>query len=74
MTLYQFLNGTRILWNIGADEYLSCINQEDRDYFGDTKLWKTFQQAPHRTFSGLPDQDQQRIFTLIERRNAKVGL
>ena len=74
MTLYQFLNGIRILWNIGADEFLSCINAEDREYFGDSALWKRFRDDPHKTFSGLPEQDQKRIFALIEARNTKAGI
>jgi len=74
MTLAQFLNGLRVLWNIDADEYLACINQEDREHFGDDVLWKRFVSAPHRTFAGLPGQDQKRIFALIERRNIKAGL
>ena len=74
MTLAEFTNGIRVLWNIDAEEYLACINQEDRDYFGDSVLWLRFQGDPHRTFSGLPDQDQRRVFALVERRNAKAGL
>ena len=74
MTLDQFLNGIRVLWNINAHEYLSCINKEDREYFGDAALWEKFSKAPHKTFAALPDQDQRRIFALIERRNAKAGL
>jgi hypothetical protein len=74
MTLEQFLNGIRILWNIGADEYLACINKEDREYFGDESLWGQFATSPHKTFAALPDQDQRRIFALIERRNARAGI
>jgi len=73
MTLYQFLNGIRILWNINADEYLDCLNKEDREFFGDETLWARFRDDPHRTFSGLPEQDQERIFALIERRNTTAG-
>jgi hypothetical protein len=74
MTLHQFLNGIRILWNINANEYLACINQEDREYFGDDKLWARFRDEPHRTFAQLPDQDQVRIFALIEQRNVRAGI
>ena len=74
MTLHEFLNGTRVLWNINADEYLGCINQEDREFFGDGELWGRFRDEPHKTFAGLPDQDQKRIFALIERRNAKAEI
>ena len=74
MTLAEFLNGIRVLWNIDADEYLPCINQEDREYFGDNLLWLRFAGDPQRTFSGLPSQDQQRVFALIERKNAKAGI
>lgn len=74
MTLYQFLNGIRILWNIGYDEYLACINDEDREFFGDDALWERFATEPHKTFSGLPEQDQTRIFSLIEKRNTQAGI
>lgn len=74
MNIYQFLNGIRVLWNIDAAEYLACINPEDRAHFGDDKLWQRFQAEPHRTFSGLPSQDQERVFAIVERRNAKARL
>lgn len=74
MTLYQFLNGIRILWNLSADEFLFCINQEDREFFGDKALWTRFRDDPHKTFAGLPEQDQVRIFDLIERRNTAAGI
>lgn len=74
MTLYQFLNGIRILWNIPRAQYLSCINQEDREFVGDDELWKNFARDAHKTFSGLPEQDQRRIFALIEDRNTKAGI
>ena len=74
MTLAEFLNGIRVLWNIDADEYLPCINQEDREYYRDVNLWSRFRSAPHMTFSGLPSQDQQRVFALIERKNAEAGI
>jgi hypothetical protein len=74
MTLDEFLNGIRVLWNIDAEQYLACINKEDREYFGDSVLWLRFQGDPHRTFSGLPDQDQRRLFALVERRNADAGI
>ena len=67
MTLYEFLNGIRILWNIDAHEYLTCINAEDREYFGEAMLWAKFRDNPHRTFAALPEQDQRRIFEIIER-------
>ena len=74
MTLRQFLNGLRVLWNLDAAEYLGCINAEDREYFGDEALWNKFVAQPHRTFSGLPDQDQERVFAVIRRRNEKAGI
>ncbi len=74
MTIDEFLNGVRVLWNMNADEYLGCINQEDREYFGDDVLWARFRDEPHKTFAGLPDQDRERIFALIERRNTKAGI
>ncbi len=74
MSLNEFLNGIRVLWNVGADEYLSCINPEDRGYFSDEVLWRRFATEPHRTFANLPDQDQERIFALIQRRNEKAGI
>ena len=74
MPLRQFLNGIRILWNINADEFLGCINVEDREYFGDEALWKRFRDDPHKTFAGLPSQDQERIFAIIQKRNVRAGL
>lgn len=74
MYLYQFLNGLRVLWNLDADEYLACINHDDRDYFGDGPLWSAFTANPHKTFSGLPDQDKERIFAVIQQRNERANL
>lgn len=73
MTMQQFLNGVRVLWNIDMAEYLACINVEDREHFGDIDLWEKFSRQPHRTFAELPDQDQRRVFAIIEKRNAKQG-
>lgn len=72
--LYEFLNGIRVLWNINAAEYLACINAEDREYFGDEELWHRFRGEPHKTFAELPQQDQERLFAIIERRNANAGI
>lgn len=72
MRLDEFLNGIRVLWNIDADEYLACINVEDREYYGDGPLWEAFRDRPHRTFVGLPTQDQERVFAVIEKRNARM--
>lgn len=72
MTLQEFLNGVRVLWNIDMREYLTCINDEDREYFGDNKLWGDFAKDAHRTFANLPQQDQERVFAIIEKRNAKM--
>ena len=69
MNLAQFLNGLRVLFCIDAREYLACINIEDREFFGDAELWKKFASNPHRTFCELPDQDQRRVFAIIEARN-----
>ena len=74
MTLDEFLNGVRVLWNIDRHEYLSCINGEDRKYFGEQMLWERFYKEPHRTFAALPTQDQERVFALITGRNRKAGL
>lgn len=74
MMLAEFSNGLRVLWNIDAAEYLACINGEDREFFGDRALWEKFRDNPHRTFSVLPDQDQRRVFAIIEQRNAKAGI
>jgi len=72
MTLQEFLNGIRVLWNIDADQYLSCINREDREYFGDESMWCRFSDNPHRTFSALPTQDQERLFAIIQQRNDAI--
>lgn len=74
MTLQEFLHGIRILWNIEGDEYIACINKEDREHFGDDDLMKRFLRDPQRTFVSLPDQDQKRVFAIIEKRNKEAGL
>lgn len=68
MTLERFLNGVRVLWNIDEREYLACINAEDREHFGDKYLSDAFFGNPHRTFVSLPDQDQRRVFAIIDKR------
>lgn len=68
MSLERFLNGVRVLWNIDEREYLSCINTEDREHFGDKHLSDAFFNNPHKTFVSLPDQDQRRVFAIIEKR------
>lgn len=72
MTLEEFANGLRVLWNIDMRQYLTCINEEDREYVGDNKLWEAFRNDPHKTFANLPDQDQRRVFAIITERNAKA--
>jgi hypothetical protein len=72
MTLEEFTNGVRVLWNIDMRQYLSCINDEDREYVGDEKLWNDFSANAHKTFANLPDQDQRRVFAIIVERNAKA--
>lgn len=72
MNLNEFTNGLRVLWNIDMREYLNCINDEDREYIGDEKLWNAFAKEPHRTFAGLPTQDQERVFAIITARHAKA--
>lgn len=74
MQLHQFLNGLRTLFCIDMREYLSCINTEDREHFGDRELWEKFAKNPHRTFCELPDQDQRRVFAIIEARQQKPPL
>ena len=69
MTLEEFTNGIRVLWNIDRREYLACISEEDREYIGDDKLWEDFRTDAHRTFARLPTQDQRRVFAIIEKRN-----
>lgn len=69
MTLDEYLNGLRVLWCIDAVDFLACINEDDRDYFGDDYLWNKFRQSPHRTFVELPTHDQKRIFAIIEERS-----
>lgn len=72
MSLDEFLNGLRVLWNINAKEYLACINHEDREFFGDKELWEKFAKDAHRTFAGLPTQDQERVFAIITERNSRI--
>ncbi len=74
MLLSEFSNGMRVLWCLSGEEYLKCINAEDREYVGDDKLWERFCTNPHRTFVELPDQDQERLFSIIAHRNYKAGL
>ena len=68
MSLERFFNGVRVLWNIDEHEYLACINAEDREHFGDKVLSDRFFKDPHRTVCSLPDQDQRRVFAIIEKR------
>jgi len=73
MTLEEFTNGLRVLWNIDMRQYLACINEEDREYVGDNKLWEAFRTDPHRAYAGLPLQDQERVFAIITERNQKAA-
>jgi len=69
MTLQEFSKGIRfLLYSIGRDEYLSCINETDRKFIGDSLLWLRFEQDPVPTFLRLPTQDQERVFGLFARR------
>lgn len=72
MNLRQFTNGARVLWNIEGDEYLACINKEDREFIGDTILLDRFRRDPHRAFVSLPTQDQERVFAIITERNKRA--
>lgn len=74
MTLRQFSNGVRVLWNIERDEFLACINDADRRFVGDEILADAFMTDPIRTFIRLPDQDQERVFKIIERKNKEARL
>jgi len=74
LNLQQFLNGVRVLMCINQEEFLACINKEDRLYFGDQELSNRFFKNPHRCFCELPTQDQERLFAIIAERNAKAGL
>ncbi len=74
MTIREFMNGVKVLWNIERHEYLACINQEDREHFGDTLLMERFRRDPHRAFCALPTQDQERVFAIITERNKKAGI
>lgn len=69
MTFEEFSNGLRVLWNINKADYLACINDEDREHYGDGALWARFATDAHKTFAGLPTQDQMRVFAIITRRN-----
>ena len=73
MTLLEFSNGLRVLLNIDEREFLSCINQEDREYFGDKHHSDKFFKNPHRYFCELPTQDQERLFAIITKRNQDAG-
>lgn len=68
MKLHDFSNAVRTLWNIERPEYLACISKEDREFIGDDILWARFEIDPHRTFIALPDQDQRRVFAIVEAR------
>lgn len=73
MTLQEFTNGLRVLWCLSGDEYLGCINAEDREYLGDDLLLERFRRDPQKAFAHLPDQDQVRVFAIIEQKNKKAG-
>ena len=65
MTIDEFSNGIRVLFNIDRDAYLPCINETDRAFIGDDHLWQRFQKDPVTTFLRLPTQDQERVFGII---------
>jgi len=62
MSLDEFSNGIRVLWNLNRSEYLDCINETDRAFITDPVLWHRFVNDRIRTFLKLPTQDQERIF------------
>lgn len=74
MTLAQFHNGLRVLYCLSGDEFLACINDEDKEYYGADKLLEKFRANPHKYFVECPTQDAQRLFAVITKRNADAGL
>lgn len=74
MNLAQFHNGLRVLYCLSGDEFLACINAEDKEFFGTEKLLERFRANPHRYFCECPTQDAERLFAVIIRKNAAAGL
>lgn len=70
MTYRDFHHALRILLCLSGEEFLSCVNAEDREFIGDDKLLERFRQNEFKTFLELPTQDSERLFALIERKNA----
>lgn len=73
MTFCDFHHGLRILICLSGEEFLSCINAEDREFFSDAVLLGRFRKNEFKTFLELPTQDAERLFAIIERKNAKVS-
>lgn len=74
MKFNEFHNGLRVLMCLSGAEFLGCLNDEDREYFGDEKLLEKFRANPHRNFCELPTQDAERLFAIIQEKNAKSAL
>lgn len=63
MTLREFSNGLRILWNIEQDEFVKAgCPAED---------WRRFADNPHRYFVGCPDAYQDGLWRIIEGRQPR---
>jgi hypothetical protein len=63
MTLREFHNGLRVLLNIDEWEFVEAgIPREE---------WAEFRDSPHWWFICTSDANASRLWTIVERRNAK---
>lgn len=68
MTFAEFHNALRVLYNIDFDEFEMVL--ADSPNLAAEVEWKSFQQNPHRYFICADDLVANKLFSIINERNA----